>query len=196
MCIRDRALGRSAPLVNSSLDIGIPVLRSSPKLNNQLAPTARSLRLFGESTAVNNGIDTLIQTNQILKPLLNYVAPAQNTCNYLALLIRNVQDLTQTGNSGGRFVRAVTVIPPVGPNAEGVPAAAPANGGGPKPVNNHLHSNPYPYTASPGQPRICAAGNEVYAAGTTVIGNGSNFGDEPLKTFGQSKKQLNWDGPN
>lgn len=186
------ALGKSAPIVNSSFDIGIPVLRSSPRLNDQLAPTARSLRLFGESTQVNNGLDTLIDTNKILKPLLSKVTPSQNTCNYLALLLRNVQDYTSTGNDQGRFVRAISVLPPIGVNAEGVPAAAPANGGGSVSFSNHLHANPYPYTASPGEPRICAAGNEVYAQGQQVIGNGTNFGSEPLLTFGQSEKQLSW----
>jgi hypothetical protein len=38
-------------------------------------------------------------------------------------------------------------------------------------VDNHLHTNPYPNTASPGQPRECEAGSEPYRAGTTVIGN-------------------------
>lgn len=186
------ALGRSAPLVNRSLDVGIPVLRSSPRLNSELAPTARSLRRFGASTAVNNGLDSLIDTNQILKPLLSHVAPAQNTCNYLALLLENVQDYTSTGNPDGQFVRAISVLPPVGVNAEGNPAAAPANG--PAPETNFLHSNPYPYTASPGQPRICAAGNEVYQRGTQVIGNGTDFGPDPLLTAGQSQKQINWVG--
>jgi hypothetical protein len=31
--------------------------------------------------------------------------------------------------------------------------------------------NPYPRTASPGQPDVCEAGNEIYAKGQTVIGN-------------------------
>ena len=44
----------------------------------------------------------------------------------------------------------------------------PANG---PTVDNHLHTNPYPNTASPGQPQECEAGNEPYLAGKTVIGN-------------------------
>ena len=51
---------------------------------------------------------------------------------------------------------------------EGGPASAPADG---PTVDNHLHSNPYPNTASPGQPKECEAGNEPYARGQTVIGN-------------------------
>ena len=44
----------------------------------------------------------------------------------------------------------------------------PANG---PTVDNHLHTNPYPNTAAPGQPRECEAGNEPYRAGRTVLSN-------------------------
>jgi hypothetical protein len=63
------------------------------------------------------------------------------------------------------------VITPPGPNNEGFPSSAPANGGGTKPSANHLHSNPYPNTAAPGQPKECEAGNEPYAVGRTVTSN-------------------------
>ena len=36
---------------------------------------------------------------------------------------------------------------------------------------NFLHYNPYPNTASPGQPRECEAGNEAFLGGQQVIGN-------------------------
>ncbi|MEX0620583.1 MAG: MlaD family protein, partial [Solirubrobacterales bacterium] len=161
------ALAKAAPVINESRRLGIPVLRSTPQLYNQLAPTSRSLRQFGESAQVNAGLDSLIETNQILEPLFSFLGPAQNVCNYLALLLRNVAEVSSAGNSAGKWVRAISVLPPVGENAEGGPAAAPANGGAASPgypvnIGNFLHSNPYPYTASPGQPRICAAGNEIY----------------------------------
>ena len=47
--------------------------------------------------------------------------------------------------------------------------SAPANGGGDG--KNFLHSNPFPNTASPGQPKECEAGNENFIAGRQVIGN-------------------------
>jgi hypothetical protein len=47
----------------------------------------------------------------------------------------------------------------------------PANGGGPDSRRNHLHFNPYPKTAAPGQDDVCEAGNEKYVPGKTVIGN-------------------------
>ncbi|MDQ2701035.1 MAG: MlaD family protein [Actinomycetota bacterium] len=186
------ALGESAPIVNASFDVGIPVLRSSPALYDELGPTASSLRRFGASTNVNAGLDSLIDTNQILQPLLSHLAPAQNVCNYLALLLRNAQEFSSTGTPEGKWVRAISVLPPVGPNAEGGPAAAPASGGGTymSSTQNFLHSNPYPYTASPGQPRVCAAGNEVFTPATQVIGNGD--AQNTILTNLQSPEQLKW----
>ena len=193
------ALGESAPTVNRALTIGIPVLRSSPRLNNQIAPTARSLRLFGENAVVNAGLDDLIRTNDNLRPLFRFLAPAQNVCNYLALLLRNAQEVASTGNDRGKWIRAISILPPVGPNGEGVVASAPANGGAlpdydtpEQQASNFLHSNPYPWTAAPGQPRICAAGNEGYTVGQQVIGNGDAV--DTILTNDQSEKQLNWTG--
>ena len=194
------ALGESAPEVNEALAIGIPVLRSSPRLNRQLGPTARSLRQFGESPVVNTGLDKLIETNENLQPFLRFLAPSQNVCNYLALLLRNAQEVASTGNERGRWIRAISVLPPVGENSEGMPAAGPANGGAPLPqydtadqrAANFLHSNPYPWTAAPDQPRVCAAGNEGYTVGQQVIGNGDAA--DTILTNDQSERQLNWRG--
>jgi hypothetical protein len=182
-----RALGESAPVVNRSFDVGIPVLRSSPKLYDQLAPTARSLRRFGDSTSVNAGIDSLVDTQEILQPLLSHLAPAQNVCNYLALLLRNAQEFASVGNSNGRWVRAVTVLQPLGTNSAGSPASGPGNG----PGANYLRYNPYPNTASPGQTRECESGNEptVLPAGS-IIGNYP--GNQGIVTNLQSQEQLDW----
>jgi len=191
-----KALGQSAPVVSSSFDVGIPVLRSSPRVYNELGPTARSLRLFGASTQVNQGVDSLIRTSRILKPLMNYVGPSQNVCNYLALTLRNVAETMSMGNGNGRWVRAISTFAGLGDNAEAVPAASPANGAGNNPENvsrNYLHTNPYPWTAAPGQPRACAAGNETYVPGRQVFGNEMGILATPIdQTEGQSKKQLNW----
>jgi len=63
------------------------------------------------------------------------------------------------------------VAAPSGPNNEGGPASAPANGGVPGARDNFLHTNPYPNTAGPGQDKECEAANEDYKAGQQVIGN-------------------------
>jgi hypothetical protein len=61
--------------------------------------------------------------------------------------------------------------PPEGPNSESTFAATPANGGGAHSRENHLHFNPFPKTAAPGQGDVCEAGNEKYVSGKTIIGN-------------------------
>ena len=49
-------------------------------------------------------------------------------------------------------------------------------------ADNHLHSNPYPNTAAPGQTQECEAGNEDYLRGQTVIGNlPGNQGTRPSR---------------
>ncbi|MDQ5894022.1 MAG: phospholipid/cholesterol/gamma-HCH transport system substrate-binding protein [Actinomycetota bacterium] len=187
-----RALAYSAPIVSDSFDLGIPVLRSSPQLYDELGPTARSLRRFGEDTQVNDGLNTLISTQEILRPLLRQVTPAQNVCNYLALLLRNVASSTSPNDAEGHWVRAISVLPQVGPNSEAGPSAAPANGGGLGAVDvNFLHSNPYPNTAAPGETRECEPGNApTFNFTAQQIGNYP--GDQGVLTNLQSDKQLNW----
>jgi virulence factor Mce-like protein len=163
-----KALGETSPVIAESLRAGVPALNASPVLNNQLQPTAEALVDFQNASGVFNGLDLLIDTNNVLKPALRFIAPAQTTCNYVTLTFRNLVNSTGGGNKMGNWLNFIPITPPTGVNSEGSPASAPANG--PEPAN-HLHYNPYPYTASPGQPRSCAAGNERYTPGQTVIGN-------------------------
>ena len=108
------------------------------------------------------GIRRLTDTVQTLNPTLQYLAPAQTTCNYIALWFRNISSLLSEGDGNGTWQRFIIVATPQGPNNEGGPSAAPADG---PTLENHLHTNPYPNTAAPGQPRECEAGNEPYVGG-------------------------------
>jgi len=71
------------------------------------------------------------------------------------------------------------VISPNGPNNEGFPSSAPANGpsvdhpfGSTAIIdNNHVHSTPYPNVGAAGEPAVCEAGNESYEPGKAVVGN-------------------------
>jgi len=68
----------------------------------------------------------------------------------------------------GTWQRFIIVTTPQGPNNEGGPSSGPADGPS---ESNHLHINPYPNTAAPGQPKECEAGNEQFLAGKTVTSN-------------------------
>src|SRR6202008_1817300 len=101
-------------------------------------------------------------------PTLAFVTPAQTRCNYLTLWFRNVASLLSEGDRNGTWQRFIIIATPQGPNNEGGPSSAPANG---PTENTPPHTNPYPNTAAPGQPKECEAANEPYARGRTVLTN-------------------------
>jgi ABC-type transporter Mla subunit MlaD len=166
-----RALRFAAPTLADAFRIGSHTLIRSQILNRRLIPLFQSLERFATDPQVPLGVRDLTQLVRSLDPTLAYLTPAQTVCNYATLWFRNVASLLSEGDGNGTWQRFIVVVAPPGPNNEGGPSSAPANGGGPNPTANHLHNNPYPNTASPGQPRECEAANETYLAGQTVLGN-------------------------
>jgi virulence factor Mce-like protein len=166
-----KALARTSPVIADSLHAGIPVLNASPVLYNQLQPTAQALVDFQEAAGVFNGLDLLTDTNKLLKPSLAYITPSQTVCNYWSLTFKFLANANSQGNSNGNWLQFISFAPPEGPNSESTFAAAPANDTSPNRTKNHLHYNPYPKTAAPGQGNVCEAGNEKYVTGKTIIGN-------------------------
>ena len=162
------SLVSTAGSLADALEVGTPTLRRYPAFNDRLASLLEEVADFSENPLVPRGIKRLTETATSLKPTLAQLTPAQTTCNYLALWFRNVASLLSEGDNNGTWQRFMIVATPTGPNNEGGLASAPADG---PTLDNHLHSNPYPNTASPGQPDECEAGNEPYIAGRTVIGN-------------------------
>lgn len=163
-----RALSGTAPDLSRALTTGTPALRRSVALSRRLDRTFRTLRRFAEDPLTTLGIRDLGDLAQTANPTVAHLAPVQTVCNYVTLFFRNVASLLSEPLAGGTAQRFIIVATPGGPNNEGGPSSAPAAGPG---LDNHLHANPYPNTASPGQPHECEAGNEPYAAGRRVIGN-------------------------
>jgi virulence factor Mce-like protein len=179
-----RALITAAPQIAAATSSGSQVLPKTPALNAELAPTAQALVDFGATPGVDTGLQLLSQTNNVLDPTLQFITPAQTVCNYVSLLLRNGADISSLSDGIGTYQRFIALDPPSGPNNIGSPASAPANG---PDLANHLHFNPYPNTAAPGQPRECEAGNEPYNAATTLIG--SPPGNQGTVTEDQPKKK-------
>jgi virulence factor Mce-like protein len=167
----------TAPL-GHAFEVGAVTLKEATSLNTQLATAAKDLQEFIANPVVTLGLEDLTQTTQAGNPLVAGLAPAQTTCNYFTLFFRNIASLFAQGTGVGTLARVGVTFSPLGPNAEGGPSSAPANGGServnstsPLVDNNHLHFNPYPNVAGPGQPRVCEAGNEKFIPFQTVIGN-------------------------
>jgi virulence factor Mce-like protein len=164
-----RALAKTSPVIAESLHAGIPVLNASPVLNDQLQPTAEALVDFQEAPGTINGLELLTDTNRVLKPSLTYIVPSQTVCDYWSLTFSQIANAASQGNSNGNWLAFISFAPPEGPNSESTFASAPAND--PNDKENHLHYNPYPQTAAPGQKKVCEAGNEKFVKGETVIGH-------------------------
>ncbi len=171
-----------APVLADAFEAGAEVLPKTPPVNEQLADVFEELAEFSGDPVVRQGIDQLTRLSSSLRPTLDFVTPAQTVCNYATLFFRNVSSLLSDGDSNGTWQRFQIVAGPGGPNTEIGPSSAPADGPAP---NNHLHTNPYPNTASPGQTRECEAANEPYVAGRTTIGNAP--GNQGTRTQGQRR---------
>jgi virulence factor Mce-like protein len=163
-----RALGTAAPTLADALVIGTPTLRRSVAFNRRLKPAFSALQRFAEDPLVALGVNDLTSTSKILEPTVAQLTPTQTVCNYVTLWFRNVSSLLSEGDSNGTTQRFIIISTPQGPNSEGGPSSAPANGPN---TDNYLHSNPYPNTAGPGQTDECEAANEDYLVGKQVIGN-------------------------
>jgi ABC-type transporter Mla subunit MlaD len=161
-------LPASAPVLADAFEAGTEVLPKTPPMNRDLADVFDALAEFSEDQQVRLGIDQLTRLSSSLRPTLGFLTPLQTTCNYATLFFRNAASVLSDGDANGTWQRFVIIPTPEGRNNEGSPASAPADGPTPE---NHLHTNPYPNTAAPGQTQECEAGNERYLLGDTVIGN-------------------------
>ena len=181
------ALATAAPDLADALEVGTPTLRRSVAFNNSLEPAFEALERFAEDPLVTLGVRDLQSTVTILSPTIAHLAPVQTVCNYATLWFRNVSSLLSVGDANGTSQRFIIIATPQGPNNEGGPSSAPANGGVPGQKDNYLHTNPYPNTASPGQPKECEAGNEPFVVGKQEIGNAP--GTQPAKTESTKPEQ-------
>jgi virulence factor Mce-like protein len=166
-----RALKTAAPDLADAFETGTSTLKRSVAFNKRLEPTFAALQRFAEDPLVSLGVKDLTSTASILAPTIAHLTPVQTVCNYATLYFRNVSSLLSVGDRNGTSQRFIIIATPQGPNNEGSPSSAPANGGVPGKQDNYLHTNPYPNTASPGQARECESGTEDYLVGRQVLGN-------------------------
>jgi virulence factor Mce-like protein len=180
-------LPHAAPLVADAFEAGTEVLPKTIQMNEDLADVFEALADFSDDQNVRAGVRQLTRLSSSLRPTLHFLTPTQTTCNYAAIFLRNVSSLLSEGDANGNYQRFLVVSAPtdpltfeLGPNNEGGPSDAPANGPA---RHNHLHVNQYPNAAAPGQTQECEGGNERYVAGQTKIGNLA--GSQGLTTDGK-----------
>jgi phospholipid/cholesterol/gamma-HCH transport system substrate-binding protein len=163
-------LPRSAPVLASTFAIGTRNLPGTAALDDRTVALSKRVAAYGENPSVQQGLDRLALTLSKLGPPLAFLTPVQASCNYVTLFLRNTQSVLSEHVAQGGLLRFVQVLIDDAPGREGEPSSHlyTTNGGG---AAGPVHANPYPNTASPGQPADCTAGNEQFVKGKALIGN-------------------------
>jgi ABC-type transporter Mla subunit MlaD len=167
-------LPQATPQITAGLRAGVKTLPGTTRFDQQTIQLARALDEFGSDSTVKTGLTRLALTTASLKRPLQFLAPAQTTCNYMTLFLRNLASSLSDNIGTGTVLRFVLVaIDNDIAGGEAAPSSTPDTSssqvGGTK--HGPLHFDPYPNTASPGEPAECSAGKEPYSPGQAVIGN-------------------------
>ncbi len=168
------ALKVAAPPLAHAVTVGTANLTAAQSLNAELASAAKAVQSFAEDPIVEAALEDITHTTTIGGPVVKGLATEEANCQYITLTLRNVASLLTESIGVGTVARASAVLPPGGPNSEGYPASAPANGvseereKGTLLPSNHLHYNPYPNAAA------CEAGKQGYTIGQAEIGKAAS----------------------
>jgi ABC-type transporter Mla subunit MlaD len=163
-------LTRSAPVLAQAFAAGTRNLPATSGLDQRTLALARRLYSYGQTPAVQGGLDRLTLTAQSLRSPLAFLTPAQATCNYVTLFLRNISSTLGEHVTQGGTLRFDQVAITDHPGYESGPSQRPYTG--PAGANSGpIHVDPYPNTDAPGQVPECSAGNEPFSARHAVIGN-------------------------
>jgi len=150
-------LPSAARQLSAAVERGTPVLRRGIRLGPDLERALAALRDLAARTPLRRSLGRISEQLPRLRPAIEFLAPYQTVCNYLAIGARNLASTASEGNASGNWLRFYAVLAP----RQMLPSAVPAP---------ELHFNPYPNGAAPGQPYECEAGNEPYLRGQ-LLGN-------------------------
>jgi ABC-type transporter Mla subunit MlaD len=181
-------LSQSAPVLADAFAVGARNLPGTTALDARLLSLSQHLQTYAQTPAVSGGLDRLTLTAKSLRSPLAFLTPVQSTCNYVTLFLRNIGSTLSEKFGNGTALRFNVVVIDDVPGGEGTPSSRPytkpvsASTPGNNGESGPLHVNPYPYTASPGQPNECAAGNEPYVAGSLIGNPPGNLGTNTEKT--------------
>ena len=175
-------LPQSAPVLSSAFATGTRNLPGTAALDRRTVTLSQNTGDYAQNPSVQQGLDRLTLTLSSLGPPLAFLTPAQSTCNYVTLFLRNTESTLSEHVSQGALLRFVQIAIDDVPGYESEPSSSAFTGTSSGQASGPLHVNPYPNTASPGEPRECAAGNEPYP-NKAVLGNpAGNVGIKTEKT--------------
>ena len=173
-------LRRALPDLNKAIEVGAPVLRSSPPVNRRLREVFAELNDLVTQPSTRITLMRLRETFDEATPLVRYVAPVQTVCNYwnywftyFPNALSDVEPLL-----GNAFRQTLTSFPPVrrvetplggysgvGANGKSGPADPPPGSNGVfKPYQNPI-TNSHPYGSTGQADEDCQPGQIGYTLG-------------------------------
>ncbi|HEY1518294.1 MAG TPA: MlaD family protein [Solirubrobacteraceae bacterium] len=166
-------LPSTAPVLADAFTAGVRTLPGTAALDQRLVSLSNALATYGQTPAVEQGLDRLTLTASSLRSPLEFLTPVQASCNYVTLFLRNVENMLSENTASGTSLRFSLVAIDDVLGGEAVPSNHPYTTPQTSPTVEHgpLHVNPYPNTDSPGEPAECEAGNEPYSGAAADIGN-------------------------
>ena len=142
----------AAARLHEALQRGIPVLGHAGPLYDRVRLALDAVTALASDRVVRDAARRLNVALDSALPLVRFIAPAQTRCNYLGVYFRNISSALSEGNNAGTWLRTLVIAETNQFHARSDPSP-------------NLHTNPYPYTAAPGQHGLCEAGNEPYLPG-------------------------------
>ena len=83
-------LPQSAPVLADAFAAGTRNLPGTIALDQRLLSLSQALESYGQTPAVTAGLKRLTLTAKSLRSPLAFLTPAQSTCNYVTLFLRNI----------------------------------------------------------------------------------------------------------
>jgi len=181
--LRDAAavMPTALPRIDDALETGIPVVKRSPEINEELRKTMGALEeLTGDPKTIYalRGVTRLVD---ILHPLVRFVGPYVTVCNYFNYAFSNLgEHITEPDPTGYSQRTLLNQFPrtrdPRDPSMGSIGARFPSNGepttSGPR---MHLHTNVYsPAVAADGR-ADCDSGQRGYVEKLTTYNKDPNL---------------------
>ncbi len=148
--------------LRGALVTGTPVLRRVPLLTDRLDGAVTVLRRVAEQPSTLGAVQRLSDAIASARTTLEVVAPAQLTCNTLAIFFRNIGDVVSEGDAAGSWFDTTLLLD----GDQGTRQARQSPG---------LHANPLPANDA----TECETGNEPFEPGRRV---GSPGGAQAART--------------
>ena len=172
-------LPRALPRITPALREGIPVLRRSPEINDELRDTLDSLGDLAKDPATGVALRGLTDTTAILNPAVRFLGPYITVCNYFNYSFTHLAEhLTEPDPTGFAqrtlLNQAGQQVDPTNRTRTGITslgASYPANGGEGSGAKQFLHSNNYSAAVSRSGEADCESGQRGYMERLNVFGS-------------------------